>query len=243
MVLLEIMTLLHKFTTNNASGIAPALGRKQNTVEEKHMDFATLIYVLAAIVTIGGGIAAVSRYLQTRRRKAARPARPRRVESRHYLNLNLAGQHQQALESCREALRQNPQDDDAYVNLSWALNALGRHQEALDASDEASKLNESAPAYTNRGWALQALKHYSQALRAHEKALALDPNFAPAYKGKGDDLLGLGQLEQALAAYGHALLLDPGFAPAYRGKGDVLQQLGRFQEAQQAYEKARQFER
>ena len=204
------------------------------------MDFATLISVLAGIVTIGGGIAAASRYLHARHRKVARP---RKMESPHYLNLNLAGQHQQAVGACWEALHQNPQNDDAYVNLSWALNALERHQEALDASDEAIKLNESAPAYTNRGWALQALKHYSQALRAHEKALALDSNFAPAYKGKGDDLWGLGQLEQALAAYDHALLLDSGFAPAYRAKGDVLQQLGRFREAQQAYEKARQLER
>ena len=78
------------------------------------MDFITLISVLAGVVTIVGGIAGFLRYLHTRDRKVISP---------HFLKL--AGQHQQALESCQKALRDNPQYDQQELGAQCAWASSG----------------------------------------------------------------------------------------------------------------------
>jgi tetratricopeptide (TPR) repeat protein len=208
------------------------------------MDGVTLIYVLAAIVTIITGMVAFVQYLRSRQKKTLNSLSP--DFGRHISDLILTGRAQQAIKDCEAARRKNPHNDAVYVQLSWALNEVGRHLDALDASNRAITLKESAPAYSNRRWAFQALKCYVPALEAHEKAIALNPHFAPAYNGKGDALFALAHsdetLDEALAAYEQAILLNTGFAPAYRGKGNVLQRQGKQQAAQQPYEQARRLE-
>lgn len=205
------------------------------------MDILTLIYVLAAIVTIAAGAIGLARYLQTRWSKETIPNNPG-WNRRHIADLILTHRVEQAIKECEKAIRKNPRNYSAYVHLSWALNEVGRYQEALDASNRAINLKEDAGAYSNRGWALQSLKRYSEALEAFDKAILIDSNFVPAYRGKGDVLSIFGHDDQALAAYDRAITLNPGFIPSYKGKAKLLERQGKFKEAQELYKQAQRLE-
>jgi tetratricopeptide (TPR) repeat protein len=162
------------------------------------MDFVTFISVLAGIVTIVGGIAGFLRYLHTRHRKVMSPYL---VMSPYFLNLNLAGRHQEALDAGDQAINLK-ETAPAYTNRGWALQALKHYSQALQAHEKALALDPNfAPAYKGKGDDLFALGDWDHALVAYDHTLLLDPGFAPAYKGKGDVLQKQGRFQEAQQAY------------------------------------------
>ena len=68
---------------------------------------------------------------------------------------------EEAVADYDEAIRLNPNDDDAYNNRGIVKANLGQHEEAIADFDEAIRLNPNyAKAYSNRGIVKASLGQY-----------------------------------------------------------------------------------
>ena len=82
--------------------------------------------------------------------------------------LNLTGRGDQALTALRTALRLDPANDEAHLELGVALVRLGQYREAIDQFHEIRHL---APEYASRYYYNAAYAHYPSGDRARARAL------------------------------------------------------------------------
>ncbi len=54
------------------------------------------------------------------------------------------GQHAEAIDACRQALKINPQDPKAWCGLGGAYSLAGRYAEAIEACHQALKIEETS---------------------------------------------------------------------------------------------------
>lgn len=152
----------------------------------------------------------------------------------------LKAQHwEEALAAFEDALRLNPQLEDAWVNKAAALGTLGRNEEALAACEAALRINpQDEEASSNKGNVLDRLGRQEEALAAYEVALRINPRLETAWVCKAATLGRLGRKEEALAACEATLQINAKNEDAWNNKGLVLLDLGRQEEALAAYETA-----
>jgi predicted O-linked N-acetylglucosamine transferase (SPINDLY family) len=82
----------------------------------------------------------------------------------------------------RALLHDEPQREDAYLNLGVLLHDAGRLREALAVYSEGlAHLPEAAMLHFNHGVALQALGAHGQARESYAATLQIDPLFADAH--------------------------------------------------------------
>ncbi len=79
-------------------------------------------------------------------------------DAKNYLNLSLeyynAGQYENSIRACEEALKLNPNYDLAYNNMCSAYNMLGKWDKAIEAGEKAVQLNPNNQlAKNNLAWA------------------------------------------------------------------------------------------
>jgi tetratricopeptide (TPR) repeat protein len=155
-------------------------------------------------------------------------------------NLLLAAkEYQAAIASYDQALKLNPNDDEAWNNRGNALGNLGRYEEAIASFDQALKLNQNYDeAWYNRGNALDNLGRYEEAIASYDQALKLKPNDDSAWYNRGNALGNLGRYEEAIASYDQALKLKPNDDSAWYNKaccyalqGDVIRSIENLQKA------------
>ncbi|HXI22399.1 MAG TPA: tetratricopeptide repeat protein, partial [Pyrinomonadaceae bacterium] len=90
-----------------------------------------------------------------------------------------AGQFDKAAASYQKAIKERPDYEDAYVNLSEAYYNLGRYDDAINTAQQAIKLKpDYGDAYRALGTAYLKTSRSSEALGALKKAHDLDPNDA-----------------------------------------------------------------
>jgi tetratricopeptide (TPR) repeat protein len=88
-----------------------------------------------------------------------------------------------------EAIRQNPNDPDAYNTRGMALLNRGQADEAIPFFNKALELNpKSEVAYTERGRAKMKLEDAAGAHDDFTKAIELNPKFAPAYRKRAENV-------------------------------------------------------
>jgi tetratricopeptide (TPR) repeat protein len=153
-----------------------------------------------------------------------------------YLSL---GRYQDALESCKQAIRIEPDYADAHNNLGNVYLSLGRWQYAIEAYKQAIKIKpDYADAHNNLGNAYLSLGRYQDALEAYKQAIKIEPYYADAHNNLGNAYLSLGRYQDAVEAYKQAIKIKPDFAEAHNDLGVAYLSLGRYQDAIEAYKQA-----
>jgi len=146
------------------------------------------------------------------------------------------------IEGRLEAVRKNPTDPRARLELGVAYAQAEEYDLAMAELVEAIKLNPenrdnlSARANYHLGLVLLALDRASLAVNAFREALRLGWKDAAVYLALGQALAGQGKFEEAIAQYDEALRLAPGAIEAHAGLGLALEGSGRVDEAIAQYE-------
>ena len=149
------------------------------------------------------------------------------------------GQHEQAADCCRTALRLQPDYPEAANNLGLVLHDLGRDEEAVEQFDAALRLRpDYAIAQNNLGTSLLALGKDDEALEAYRTAIRLDPNLALARANLGQMLVNREQPAEGLPHCQEAVRLQPDLPAAHNNLGNALLALQRWEEARAAYTEA-----
>lgn len=148
------------------------------------------------------------------------------------VQLQSAGDWAEALSAYEQALKIEPELQDAVVGIARVRELRGQWSYATDAWGRVLELDpEHAEAATARAECLRQAGCYHRALPAYDQALLLDPRALFALAGKGECLRMLGRPEDALQWFEQATALDADHTFAVRGKAAALNALGRFDEA------------
>jgi tetratricopeptide (TPR) repeat protein len=155
------------------------------------------------------------------------------------LALFKTGQKREALEACRHALAQAPQQPDMLALAGIIATELGEVEEGVAFYQRAIALKpDAAELHYNLGNALRRLERNEEAVAAYRGAATCRPDLVPAYNNLGSALQALGLWDEAADAFRRALTLAPGAAELHRNLGIVLESTGRRQEAIGCYRRA-----
>jgi len=148
------------------------------------------------------------------------------------------GQNAKAETSLRQALRLDPNDDEALFNLALLI----RDQDVEESIQLFLRALEVDPhyaaAYRELGWTYLRKRSLDAAERALENALRLDQNDARAHLYLGHSLVERGKIPDALNEFDRARLLSPLWALPMLLKGRLLEDDGRILEAEAAFRMA-----
>lgn len=138
------------------------------------------------------------------------------------------------------ALRVNPANPVAHLNLGEALEARGQAVAAAEHYRAALRLRpDYAEAHFNLANVLAAdAATRSEAVRHYTAAIQLQPHYPKAHTNLGNAWLQAGQSTAAERHYREALTQDPGQVEARHNLGMALAAQGRFQEAIPHYDAA-----
>lgn len=150
--------------------------------------------------------------------------------------IHQSGQLPQAEAIYRNALRQAPQNANAWVYLGIALHDQRRYTEAVDAYQTALRIQAEFPiALNNLGNSLRYIGQFEEADAAFQKAIDLKPDYLNAFKNRGTLHVWTGYLEKGLEYYQQALALNPNEAELHRNLGVIYLLQGRFEEGWREY--------
>lgn len=96
---------------------------------------------------------------------------------------------QPAMERFEAALRLDPSNEDAMLNLALAEKAAGRSQEAIDRLRGAVTSRPSAALYSALGGMEEEAGHYVEAVQSYQRAVELDPSSEQYYFDLGVEYL------------------------------------------------------
>ncbi len=153
--------------------------------------------------------------------------------------------YQQAVTNFTQALKLNPQEVKAYVNLGNARYNLNDYEGALANYNQALKLNpQEVKAYVNRGNAYYMLadyssdpdKEYKQAIADFNTAINIDKNDAEAYIRRGIVRFeitkyinnSLQEYQKSIADFTEAIKINSSKVDAYFQRGLVRYQLAQY---------------
>ncbi|MGD0221373.1 MAG: tetratricopeptide repeat protein [Terriglobia bacterium] len=157
----------------------------------------------------------------------------------HGTELANKGQHPQAEQEYRAALRIDPENADLYASLAYVLIRQQRWIDAESALRSALRLDPNNDmAHNNLGVALGTKRDIDGAIAEFREALRLNPNFADAHANLGAALGIKGEVDGAIAEYREALRLNPKYAAAHFNLGLALERKGSFPEALEEYHSA-----
>jgi tetratricopeptide (TPR) repeat protein len=133
----------------------------------------------------------------------------------------------------RSAIRLEPENAIAHVNLGITLENLRRFEEALTELNEAKRLSpQDATIHNELGNLLNNyLGRTADALVAYQEARRLDPDEPSIQYNVGLALMLLGKSAESIAPLQEALRLDPQYRNARYVLSDAYGKLGRYEEA------------
>jgi tetratricopeptide (TPR) repeat protein len=149
------------------------------------------------------------------------------------------GRYQDAIESCKQAIRIKPDHAITHYNLGVVYSDLGRNKEAIESYKQAVKLNPNyAMAHYNLGNAYDKLDRHYEAIEAFKQAIRINPDDAKAYNNLGVAYIGLGRYQDAIEAHKQAIRINPDCADAYNNLGAAYIGLRRYQDAIESFKQA-----
>lgn len=137
------------------------------------------------------------------------------------------GEVDTAVELLRDAVRRQPKDVDAHMNLGNVLSTTGETDTALEAYERAHELSPdyAEPAF-NAGVLLVKLRKHALAVVWFEKALERKPDHTPAAIACAEALRASGNLKGALDILQGLIAREPDNAVARTNAAAVLSGLG-----------------
>jgi tetratricopeptide (TPR) repeat protein len=115
----------------------------------------------------------------------------------------------QAMGKLHEALRIDPRNDSAYVDLGFCYGVLRDGETASDMYHKATELNPSGSNFIELADIYMRLGDSEDALLAANAGIAKDPSNARLYNAKGMALNDLQRFDEAEEAWEKALALNP----------------------------------
>jgi tetratricopeptide (TPR) repeat protein len=115
----------------------------------------------------------------------------------------------QAMDKLHEALRIDPYNDSAYVDLGFCFGVLRNGPSAIDSYRTATRLNPSGSNYIELADIYMRVGDSEDALLAANAGLVRDPDNARLYNAKGMALNDLQRFAEAEEAWEKALRLNP----------------------------------
>jgi len=142
------------------------------------------------------------------------------------------GRIDEAIADYSQALRLDPDFDEAHYNLGYALAGQGRIDEAMAQYSEALRLKpDYAKAHINLGAALASQGRIDEAIAHYSQALRIQPDFPEAHNNLGVALGRQGKTDEAGAQFAEAVRIKPDFLEARLNLGRALMMQGRINEA------------
>jgi tetratricopeptide (TPR) repeat protein len=140
-----------------------------------------------------------------------------------------------ALECCKNALKLNPQNAEAWILKAEILWYLDKIDEAIQCCDKAVELDpRNGDAWSWKGAIFSNnLKNYDDANQYYEKAFnCYDAKIgenqfnSEAWRGKGQTFVRVGKNVEAIECYRRAVELDPQYLDAWERMGATFNYLG-----------------
>lgn len=148
------------------------------------------------------------------------------------VELDKQGKLQEALAVHLEALKINPEQVQAHINLISIYGRLGQTEKAIEHYRKALALNENLPdCHYNYGVLMFNQQNFAEAKTAFARAVEINPFYAKAHHNLGVMLESEGKLEEAADHYRKALENQPGHRLAHFHLGRILVAQGRAGEA------------
>ena len=122
----------------------------------------------------------------------------------------------QAIDELRQALKIDPRNDSAYVDLGFCYGLLRDGSTAEDMYRTATMINPSPANYKELADVYLRMGNFESALMAANAGLQKDPRDAKLYNAKGMALHDLMRTDEAEQAFRRALAYDPSFEVARR---------------------------
>ena len=148
-----------------------------------------------------------------------------------YLNQNKVTD---AIATYKQAIKQNPSNDTAHLNLGNTYFRDSRFQEAEAEYTQAVRINPASAA--NRyalGMAYLAAEKLSQAEAQFKRVIQITPRDANGYDALGQAQRKLGRYDDAVVQFKKAIAIDKKNADAYLDLGYTYADMGRIDDAQQ----------
>ena len=149
-----------------------------------------------------------------------------------------AGQLAQAERMCKQILRYNSQNAEAFHFLGIIACQTGKYPVAVDLIIHAIEIDsKQSPFYYSLANALREQGKFMEAIEAYQQAIQIQPNQGEAYYNLGNALHHQEKLEEAIEAYQKAIRIQPNYVDAYNNLGVVLIDHEKLEESVQIYQK------
>ena len=150
-----------------------------------------------------------------------------------------AGQLAQAERMCKQILRYNSQNAEAFHFLGIIACQTGKYPVAVDLIIHAIEIDsKQSPFYYSLANALRKQGKFMEAIEAYQQAIRIQPNYADAYNNLGVVLIDHEKLEESVQIYQKTLEIQPNYADAYNNLGNALREQGKLEESIRIFQKA-----
>ena len=147
--------------------------------------------------------------------------------------------YEKAIELYTEAMKANPNYDEAYYWRASAKYGLRKYNEAIPDYDKAIELNpNNDEAYYYRALTNYNLGAYEKALPDFDKAIALNPDVASMNYWRGEAKYSFKLYEDAILDFSKAIDLKKNDGYAFNGRANCYYMLNKYKEARIDYTKA-----
>ncbi|HEY4123169.1 MAG TPA: tetratricopeptide repeat protein [Rhizomicrobium sp.] len=145
----------------------------------------------------------------------------------------------QALESYRQAVRREPLNMEAHLDLNQLLYRLGDDENFLHSYDEAAAVHPQMGVLPlNKGYFLLQAGNYEAANEEFSRAVSMLTGNVSPLDGQGLALARLGRFEEAIRAHETALRIEPENAEVLCNLGETLIRAGDAEKARAMLEKS-----
>ena len=154
-----------------------------------------------------------------------------------------AGQLAQAERMCKQILRYNSQNAEAFHFLGIIACQTGKYPVAVDLIIHAIEIDsKQSPFYYSLANALREQGKFMEAIEAYQQAIRIQPNHADAYNNLGTIFINQNRIDDAIEAYQQAIQIQPNQGEAYYNLGNALHRQEKLEEAIEAYQQAIQIQ-
>jgi tetratricopeptide (TPR) repeat protein len=146
----------------------------------------------------------------------------------------------QAIEAFQHALRINPNDDEALLNLGAAYQSASPNK-SVEIFQKLLRKNTYVAkqwVWSNLGGAYDKVGRSTDAIKAYQKALSISSDFAGIWFGLGNAYFKASQPNNAAEAYQQALRIDQDDPEIWIGLGNVYEVISQPSKAMEAFQQA-----